>query len=158
MHVEVICEMFKFNDLQHWISSTGLKNSKTFMCLWSNCFSWFCPLAPYVIIWPIVQSHGGCGENRRLLLCMVCKFSWPEVLVLSVFTAHRDLSICMTLKIKKSFSLVLGRPNTTALVNMPYVYHIRLSFSNTFSGAMLIKIVVWNVPTFLQISFKSQTF
>ena len=27
------------------------------------------------------------------------------VLVLSVFKAHRDLSICMTLKIKKSFSL-----------------------------------------------------
>ena len=35
---------------------------------------------------------------------------------------------------------------------MPYAYHIGLSFSNTFSGAMLIKIVVWNVPSFFQIS------
>ena len=128
MHVEVICEMFKFNGLQHWISSTGLKNSKTFMCLWSNCFSWFCPLAPYVIIWPIVQSHGGCGENRRLLLCMVCKFSWPEVLVLSVFTAHRDLSICMTLKIKKSFSLCFR----SAKYNSTCKDAVRISYPTEF--------------------------
>ena len=109
------------------------------MCLWSNCFSWFCPLAPYVIIWPIVQSHGGCGENRRLLLCMVCKFSWPEVLVLSVFKAHRDLSICMTLKIKKSFSLCFR----SAKYNSTCKYAVRISYPTEFFW-VLSAVLCWS--------------
>lgn len=67
---------------------------------------------------------------------MVRKFSCQcMVLVFSVFKAHRDLSM-----VKNQKSMAENQKSFFALFQVGHI--ISLSFSNTFSGAMLIKIVV----------------
>ena len=72
---------------------------------------------------------------------MVRKFSCQcMVLVFSVFKAHRDLSMHGSKSKKHSLSMAENQKSFFALFQVGHI--ISLSFSNTFSGAMLIKIVV----------------